>query len=82
MEGIIDAANSIINNKNKEHLIFRDITPQWFEWLNKISKEVTAGDSFLYRFDIATHFCSCCSYCFSRSTDRLIGLLREFLNWF
>ena len=39
-------------------------------------------DSFLYRFEIATHFCSCCSYCFSRSTDRWIGLLREFLNWF
>jgi hypothetical protein len=44
MEGIIDAANSTINNKNKEHLIFRDITPQWFEWLNKISKEENDND--------------------------------------
>jgi len=44
MEGTIDAANSTINNKKKEHLTFRDITPQWFEWLNKISKEEKDDD--------------------------------------
>jgi hypothetical protein len=50
VEGIIDAANSTINNKNKEHLVFRDITPQWFERLNKISKEENGNnDETLFR---------------------------------
>jgi hypothetical protein len=40
MVGIIDAANSTTNNNNnKEYLIFGDITLQWFERLNKISKK-------------------------------------------
>lgn len=38
MEKITAAANSN-NNKNKEYLTLRDITPQWFEQLNKILKE-------------------------------------------
>jgi hypothetical protein len=44
MVEIIDAANSTTNNNDKEYLILGDITPQWFERLNKISKKENGND--------------------------------------
>lgn len=48
MEQTTLAANSISNNKFKECLTLKDITPQWFERLNKIINENGNDDGIAY----------------------------------
>ena len=37
-------ATNLTNNKNKKYLALRDITPQWFEQINKILKDNDSED--------------------------------------
>ena len=48
MEQTTLAANSINNNKLKEYLTLKDITPQWFERLNKIINENGNDEDIVY----------------------------------